>query len=59
MYLTPPTNTLVSPPAMSQRFGQVYHDVDFRSSLLMTRSEMVLETLVYLPFNPLMQLLAQ
>ena len=59
MYLTPPTNILVPPPAMSQGFGQVYHDVDFRGSPLMTRSEMVLEMLVYSPFNPLTQLLAK
>ena len=49
----------VLPPAMSQGFGQVYQDVDFRGSPVMTRSEMVLEMLVYSPFNPLMQLLAQ
>jgi len=49
----------VSPPAMSQGFRQVYHVVDFRGSPLITRSEMVLKMLVYSPFNPLMQLLAQ
>jgi hypothetical protein len=59
MYLTPPTNPLVSPPAMSQGFVQVYHNVDFRGSPQMMRSEMLLEVLFYSPMNPLMKLLAQ
>jgi hypothetical protein len=60
MYLAPSTNPLFSPPAMSQVFGLVYYDADFRGSPQMMRSEMVLETsLFYSSFNPMMQVLAQ
>jgi hypothetical protein len=45
-------------PATSQWFGLVYHVADGLLSSLMTRTELVLETFLYLPFNHLMQLLA-